>query len=290
MCRPRSHQNQTINLAKNLKQAEQPVYKHEQPSGTFGPGLGRTMLVSYQAKKTGNDCELKGGQKMAAGCVVQGLNSFELFGGTSVDIAALAFFPKKSSTVPCAYGLAAGKEPSSLELVPLRAFANGKGVKVGSESKVELKRRLEMNKIFTSGQNPIIRGLKCRDLNQSVEPRTRRPTSTLVAEISQSLSDEKRQKQEKDEADRSAREEVKRKDAAKREEQAKNKGVQDRDRALEAKRSKELVRKENERKKARAVAAANKDPEAKKKVAQDRERALETKRLKERARKEHEGN
>ena len=83
---------------------------------------------------------------------------------------------------------------------------------------------------------------------------------------------------------------MKRKDAAKREEQAKNKGVQDRDRALEAKRSKELVRKENERKKARAVAAANKDPEAKKKVAQDRERALETKRLKERARKEHEGN
>ena len=76
---------------------------------------------------------------MAAGCVVQGLNSFELFGGTSVDIAALAFFPKKSSTVPCAYGLAAGKEPSSLELVPLRAFANSKGVKLGSESKVELK-------------------------------------------------------------------------------------------------------------------------------------------------------
>ena len=71
------------------------------------------MLVSYQAKKTGNDCELKGGHKMAADCVVQGLNSFELADGTSTDIAAFAFFSNKSFTVPCAYGHAAGKEPSS---------------------------------------------------------------------------------------------------------------------------------------------------------------------------------
>ena len=78
---------------------------------------------------------------MAANFVVQGLNSFELVDGTFADIAAFAFFTNKSSAISCAYGLAAGKEPSSLELlVPLRAFVNVKVVKLGSESKTELKK------------------------------------------------------------------------------------------------------------------------------------------------------